>query len=346
MNILVTGGLGTVGRPLVQRLLSHGHRVRVLDRTGEGCIEGAECVAGDVTDFIAVRECVRGMEAAVHLAALTHPAAGPGHEIYRINCTGTFNLYEAAAQEGIRRVVCASSINALGYNFGVRSFPIEYFPLDEDHPTYTTDAYSFSKRMNEETAAYYWRRDGISGVQFRLPSVYPSLGHWRDMMRKFMGRSRQAAQALLRMPEAERRARVARVLDDHEQRRLMRLSEKPWDQRDVSSSAFEKVDPVAAASFGYTDFWTCIRGEDAAQAFEKASMARYEGSHPLFICEDQNTLGLPSELLANLFYPTATLRRPLRGSESLLSFERARQLIDFTPMYHISEWLGETTENS
>ena len=48
-------------------------------------------------------------------------------------------------------------------------FDIEYFPIDEAHPDFTTDAYSFSKRILEETAAYFWRREAISGVQLRFP---------------------------------------------------------------------------------------------------------------------------------------------------------------------------------
>ncbi len=63
-------------------------------------------------------------------------------------------------------MVTASSINALGFNFGIKSFPIQYFPLDEAHPSFTTDAYSFSKQIIEEVAAYYWRQGGHFGGVF------------------------------------------------------------------------------------------------------------------------------------------------------------------------------------
>jgi hypothetical protein len=286
------------------------------------------------------------MDAVVHLAALTHPAAGPGHEIFRINATGTFNAYEAAAQEGIRRVVCASSINALGFNFGVKSFPIQYLPMDEAHPTCATDPYSFSKQVNEETAAYYWRRDSISGVQLRLPSVYPARGDWVEMMRKFISQSRKAAQEFIRIPEAEQRARVAQAVAEREKRRAKRNDEKPWNERGEHFGPIEEMDPILLISFGYTNFWSCIGGEDSAQAFEKSVTASYEGSHPLYVCEDQNTLGLPSELLARLFYPNAPLKRPLAGTENVLSFERARQLIGYTPEHRIGEWLGTPEVNT
>jgi NAD(P)-dependent dehydrogenase (short-subunit alcohol dehydrogenase family) len=340
MKILVTGGLGGVGRPLVQRLLSHGHAVRVLDRVSEPCPEGVECVAGDVTDFAAVREAMRGMNAAVHLAALTYPAAGPGHEIFRLNCGGTYNVYEAAAQEGIRRVVSASSINALGFNFGVKSFPIQYLPMDEAHPTYTTDAYSFSKQTVEAIAAYYWRRDGISGTQLRMPFVYSALGDFVEMVKKFMRQSRQAFQDFAMWPEEQQRAKAAQVMAKQEESRAQRLSEKPWEEND-DPNWFEKMDPLLMIFSGFTDFWAILSGEDAAQAFEKSLTAEYEGSHPLYVSERENSLGFPSGTLAKLFFPGAALTRPLAGAESLVSFARAARVIGFAPERKISDWLQD-----
>ncbi len=134
MKVLVTGGNGVVGRPLVRRLVGRGFQVRVIDRKPGFDIEGAEYVACDVNDFYAVREQVKGQEAIIHLAAIPFPGGGTGDEIFRINCSGTFNIFEAAAQEGIRRVVSASSINALGYYYGVKEWDLRYFPIDEEHP--------------------------------------------------------------------------------------------------------------------------------------------------------------------------------------------------------------------
>jgi NAD(P)-dependent dehydrogenase (short-subunit alcohol dehydrogenase family) len=340
VNILVTGGLGVVGRPLVLRLLSHGHVVRVLDRKLEDVIDGAECVAGDITDFAQVREHMRGMQAVIHLAALTYPAAGPGQEIFRINCAGSYNIYEAAAQEGIRRVVSASSINALGFNFGVKSFPIQYLPIDEDHPTYTSDAYSFSKQTLEEIAAYYWRRDGISGVQFRLPGVYPWQWSFGEQFRQMIQQSRQTVGEFAQMPEAEQRARASRIIAGREHERANRLMEKPWDERRNDPTSDEWPDALGMVLSQFADFWTNIRDLDSAQAFEKGLTASYEGSHPLYVCESQNTLGIPSALLARLFFPHAVIKQPLAGTESLVSYEKARQLIGFEPEYHLGDWLA------
>lgn len=340
MNILVTGGLGGVGRAVVQRLLLHNHIVRSLDRSTENPIAGAECIAGDLTNFDAVRESVRGMDAVIHLAALTHPAAGSTPDIFHINVTGTFNVYEAAAQEGIQRVVSASSINALGFNYGVRSFPIRHLPMDEAHPSFTTDVYSFSKQTVEEIAAYFWRRDGISGVQLRLPFVYSSMPGFREMVRQFIGEVNLSLDEVLQMPEAELRAKAQHARAEREKLQASRAFEKPWQNDSPPDAPRGAFDPLMIVAGGYTDFWTAISAEDAAQAFEKGVTAGYEGSHPLYVCEAENSVGLPSALLARTFFPESKIMRPLLGCESLVSFERAAKLIGFKPEGNFRCWIN------
>ena len=344
MNILVTGGLGSVGRPLVERLISHGHAVRVMDRKdGQPAIAGAECVGGDITDFAQVREHMRGMNAAVHLAALTYPAAGPGQEIFHINCAGTYNIYEAAAQEGIRRVVSASSINALGFNFGVHAFPIQYLPIDEEHPIYTSDAYSFSKQIVEEIGAYYWRREGISGVQLRLPGIYPwNFGSgFGERFKQLIIRSRQALHDFALMPEAEQQAHARRAIEMRDEARRLRLMEKPWDERRSDPGEAERFEPLPMVLSQYPDFWANLHNQDSAQAFEKGLTADYEGSHPLYVSEDRISVDLPSAMLIKLFFPDVVLKHPFEGSEALVSSDKARRLLGFAPEYHFSEWLAQ-----
>jgi nucleoside-diphosphate-sugar epimerase len=99
MKTLLTGSTGRVGRQTVARLVRNGHRVRVIGRKPESAVIGAEYVSCDVSDYPKLRELTRGMEGVVHLAALAHPTAGPGQEIFRISCAGTFNVYHAAAEE-------------------------------------------------------------------------------------------------------------------------------------------------------------------------------------------------------------------------------------------------------
>ena len=213
MKVLVTGGLGLVGRSVVRRLAERDYTVRVIDRHGGECVEGVECITCDINDYAAVREQVRGQDAIIHLAAIPNPAGASGTEIFRINCAGTFNVYEAAAVEGIRRIATASSINWLGYYYGVKDFPIQYFPIDEEHPGITTDAYSFSKQVTEEIAAYYWRREGISSTCLRMPAVIDLTEERFRRMKEFFPRSLAMYNEWAAMPEVERLERLSKTLE-------------------------------------------------------------------------------------------------------------------------------------
>jgi nucleoside-diphosphate-sugar epimerase len=279
------------------------------------------------------------MQAVIHLAAIPHPAGASGPEIFRTNSSGTFNVYEAAAQEGIRRVVSASSINALGFNYGIKSFPIEYLPVDEDHPTFTTDPYSFSKRITEEIGAYYWRREGISGVQLRLPWVVVLTEEFRQMLQQFESVLRTASARILEMPAADRRVRASQLVADLDSERASRFHEKPHNHETEGDWQPDLDDPLKLISFGMTDFWAVISADNAAHAFELGATADYEGSHPLFAADAVNMTGMDAEILADAFYPDAARKRPLVGAEPLVSCDKARQLIAYQPASSLADWL-------
>ena len=92
---------------------------------------------------------------------------------------------------------------------------------------------------------------------------------------------------------------------------------------------------------GITNFWASINAEDSAQAMGKAQVADYEGSHPLFVNDSHNSVGIESELLVSLFFPNVKDRKhPLEGTESLVSIHKARQLIGFEPENSLSQWFS------
>ena len=332
MDVLVTGGTGDVGRPAVARLVSHGHRVRVIGRTEGIAIEGAEYRVCDVNDSGGLREQMRGMQAVVHLAAIRHPSIAPGQEIFRVNCAGTYNLYCAAADEGIRRVVVASSINALGYYFGVKSFDLCYLPIDERHPTYTTDAYSFSKQTLEAIGGYFWRRERISGVCLRLPAVYDADRQGRSLLLEFVSRCRHDTERLLALSPERRRLRVREIVERTEQLRTERHWEQPLTDYGMHL-------PDAPLIFGRSNFFTSIDARDSAQAIEQGLLREYEGSHVLFVNDTHNCVGIESETLARAFFPeTEQRKRQLVGSEAFVSVEAARALIGFEPQHSVAGW--------
>lgn len=336
MRILVTGGMGRVGRPMVQWLLAKGHEVRVLDLNCEPPIEGAECRTGSIVDYEALHKHMEGMEGVIHLAAYPSPNQAPEAELFHINVDGTFKIYRAAADAGIKRVVCASSINALGYNYGIK-FPkgqLQYFPIDEEHPTFSTDPYSFSKQVCEEIGEYFWRREGISSLFLRLPAVYDPLpsGESADRMAFFLEQCRVQTAKVMNMPEPDRSQRVQELIAGHAEMAKARMWEVKLDYKNHPDLQ-EMIKRFAVMS-GRTNFWTLLDARDAAQAAEKGLLADFEGSHAVFINDDQNIVNLPSQELVKVWFPDVTSwKRPVTGVEALVSIDRARELIGFEVMY-------------
>src|SRR5215475_2599527 len=104
MKVLVTGGAGLIGKATTERLLQHGWAVRVIDTMTEVTISNAEYAVCDILDYAEVRNQMRGCQAVVHLAAIPRPSLAPGEKVFSTNVSGTFNVFEAAAAEGIRRI--------------------------------------------------------------------------------------------------------------------------------------------------------------------------------------------------------------------------------------------------
>lgn len=339
VKVLVTGGVGLVGTSVVQRLLDKGYRVRIVDRLAEQdlseearqLLERAEYATCDINNIDALREQMTGCDQVVHLAALPAPSVGRPEEVFHVNADGTFKVFQAAADLGIRRVVQASSINAVGLYYGVRTTDPLYFPVDEQHPHLGTDAYSFSKWVVEEIGEYFWRRDGISSVALRLPAVVPP--RWRELWGQVLGKNDVVAN-LLALPEAERQAWITHTLAELDDLRRQRMMENHEFQHRLFNPQSDFPADKRWLLGTRNNFFTLIDARDAAQAVEKGLSAAYEGAHALFITDKTNTSGYNSELLLNLFFPGVKARkRPLAGKETLVSIEKARQLIGFEPEF-------------
>ncbi len=337
MKVFVTGGTGVVGKAVTERLVRQGWDVRVIGIESEVEIPGAEYIECDILDYDALHQAMDGCQAVVHLAAIPNPMFVPGHRIFAVNAAGTFNVFEAAASQGINRIVQASSINALGCFWGNTDISPRYLPIDEAHPTYTTDPYSFSKEVVEEIGAYYWRRAGISSVALRLPGVWPA-SRLNDEGRQ---QRQQEVHAWLdqfaALPEAERQARLAEVRAQVMAYRQQRSVEYPAAKEGLAKTAHSDDPLWRLYMFERFNFWAYIDERDAAQAMEKGLTADYQGSYALFVSASHNSLGYDSQTLARLFFPEVSQgKRSLSGTESLVSIHKARECIGFEPEHLIS----------
>jgi len=158
MRIAVTGGNGDMGSSLIPYLLEQGHTVVSIDRTLPAThMLGVDRLIADTRDFGQFAASIRGCDALIHLAAIRAPLNHPDPVVYADNTLSSYNALSAASALGIKRVCLASSINAIGGAFS-RSPRYDYFPLDEQHPTYAEDPYSLSKWVLEQQGDAFARR--------------------------------------------------------------------------------------------------------------------------------------------------------------------------------------------
>ena len=108
MRILITGAAGAVGSCVAAGLRQR-HALRGFDRVPMDALE--DTAVGDLADFDAVLSAMSGMEAVIHLGG--NPGERPWEEICQNNYVGTYNVFEAARQSGVKRIAFASRAGLL-----------------------------------------------------------------------------------------------------------------------------------------------------------------------------------------------------------------------------------------
>ena len=174
-KVIVTGGAGNVGSHIVDAVIAEGAReVIALDALVRGVPENlsaalktgkARLVELDIRDREAVSANIAGADVLFHKAALRwtrcqeHP-----RECQEVMVDGTFNVLEAAADAGVKRVVMASS--AVVYGEPVR------LPISEDQPANPTTIYGAAKVANEQMGRAYAHLRDLPTTTLRYFNVY------------------------------------------------------------------------------------------------------------------------------------------------------------------------------
>jgi nucleoside-diphosphate-sugar epimerase len=172
MKVLVTGAGGNLGRATVPALKDAGHEPIAFDfRPIE---TDAAFVQGDVRDRDAVASAIEGCDAVVHAAALhgIHVAHWSPRDFFAINVEGSFNVFEAARERGIDRVVFASTMGVYGKSLEA---PADRWAwVHEGLPTLPTDIYGTSKVMAEELGRMHGRTGAMRVVALRFGMYVPA----------------------------------------------------------------------------------------------------------------------------------------------------------------------------
>jgi UDP-glucose 4-epimerase len=124
-----------------------------------------ELVEKDVRYGGAVREAMRGCTHAIHFATVSiNKSVADPHESIDINMTGNHNVFAAAADEGVKRLVFASTASVYGN-------PTK-LPMHEDDKLDPLTPYCISKRAGEDLLGFYQRQKGLSWLALRFFNVY------------------------------------------------------------------------------------------------------------------------------------------------------------------------------
>ena len=177
MNKLVlTGAAGRLGSYLREPLSKMAGELVSTDITESPgrLYPGERYVRADLADYDAVHAVLEGADMVVHFGAIGDEA--PFADILQSNIVGAYNVWEAAHRRGVRRVVYASSIHAVGmYD------KTEVIGVDAAHRPDTY--YGLSKCFAEDLARMYWDKRGIEAVCLRILSCAQvtsarALGTW------------------------------------------------------------------------------------------------------------------------------------------------------------------------
>jgi UDP-N-acetylglucosamine/UDP-N-acetylgalactosamine 4-epimerase len=177
MRILVTGGAGFIGSNLVGRLLEREEveNVRVLDNLSTGSVKNIEefetnakfeFVQGDIRDYEMCLKVCEGIDLISHQAALGSVPRSINDPLTTnaVNITGTLNIFTAAKETRVKRVVYAASSSTYGDHPGL--------PKTEDKIGNPLSPYAVTKYVNELYASVYASTYGLETIGLRYFNVF------------------------------------------------------------------------------------------------------------------------------------------------------------------------------
>ena len=175
MRSLVTGGAGFIGSHIVDRLLSDGHSVAVLDNFSTGRKNNLDqhkknpdlrVMDADLSDFSAVEKHFRGIEWVFHIAALADivPSIQNPLSYHNSNVDGTASVLEASRKHGIKRLVYAASSSCYGIP--------DVTPTPETAPIRALYPYALTKNLGEQMVMHWGQVYKLPVISLRFFNVY------------------------------------------------------------------------------------------------------------------------------------------------------------------------------
>jgi UDP-glucose 4-epimerase len=195
-TVLFTGGAGFIGSHVIPLLLERDYQIRIMDNMFRGDRDKmAELVAGGNVELIdqdvryggSVQRAIKGCESVIHFAAVSiNKSVADSDESMDINMIGNHNVFAAAAEEKVRRLVFASSASVYG--------DPEKLPMHEDDTLRPLTPYCISKRAGEDLLGFYQRSKGLNWIALRFFNVYgpgqKTTAYYTSVINHFVNRLR------------------------------------------------------------------------------------------------------------------------------------------------------------
>lgn len=195
-TVFVTGGAGFIGLHVVEQLLERDWKVRIFDNMVRGdrdraqalaTSHGVEVIDQDVRAGGAVAAAMKGASHVVHLAADSiNKSVADSYTSVDINVVGSHNVFSAAADQGVQRLVYASSASVYG--------DPKKLPMHEDDELSPLTPYCIGKRTGEDLLGYYQRKSGLSWIALRFFNVYgpgqKTTAYYTSVINHFVNRLR------------------------------------------------------------------------------------------------------------------------------------------------------------
>ncbi|WP_426592783.1 NAD-dependent epimerase/dehydratase family protein [Cellulomonas sp. McL0617] len=195
-TVFFTGGAGFIGLHVVPMLLERGYGVRIFDNMFRGDRDAiaklaatgdVELIDQDVRYGGAVHQAMKGCSHVIHFAAVSiNKSQSDPYESMDINMIGNHNVFAAAADHGVERLVFASSASVYG--------DPEHLPMHEDDKLSPLTPYCISKRAGEDLLGFYQRRANLSWIALRFFNVYgpgqKTTAYYTSVINHFVNRLR------------------------------------------------------------------------------------------------------------------------------------------------------------
>jgi len=174
MRVVVTGGTGCLGRPLLDKLIREGLDVKLLaltnDPATESLTKNIHVINGTINSPRVLESLTKDCDVVFHLAGMVHTVPGTREEeqkFHQVNVKGTKKLLVAARKNKVKRVVFYSTVGVYGKDAD--------FHGDELSPCRPVSVYAKSKYQAEQLILVSSKNGGPEGVVLRFPVVYGPL---------------------------------------------------------------------------------------------------------------------------------------------------------------------------